>query len=215
MQFCEETLSTFPKHPADTWSNIAPVVAGVAILVAGRGRAAPLRMIGWAAIITGVFSAVYHATNTYVGEVLDLSGMYFFIFACAGAQLYRRQWLNSWQSAAVILLLTAVSTALAAATALAKTPLFAVVLVVVIVLEITDPRAQRYHYAYWAVGVLAVAFAFWVVDYSHVMCDPNNHVLTGHGMWHLLNGPVFYLAYLQFAESIHSHRTAEGPMVAD
>ncbi|MEM8866083.1 MAG: ceramidase domain-containing protein [Planctomycetota bacterium] len=209
MQFCEETLSTIPKHPADTWSNIGPIIAGVWIVVRARQRALPLQTIGYASIAAGVFSGVYHATNTYVGEVMDIAGMYAFIFACASVQLYRDKTLSSLEATLLAATLAVVGTVLAAYSDLAKTPLFAVVLIVVAYNEITAESVKNYRYAYAALGAFAVAFTFWVLDYSRCLCDPQNHVLTGHGVWHLLCGVAFYLTYRQFATSVTPRQAAD------
>lgn len=202
MCFCEETLDTYPKHPADTWSNIGPLIAGIVIWRQSRWQAAPLRAISFAVIITALFSAVFHATNTAVGEVLDLAGMYTFVFACGAVQLFRRKWLDRYTSVVLAFSLAAVCSGLASVSIWGKTPLFAVVLAVVIYWEVTDPRVVSYRNAYYSLASLGVAFVFWILDFTGLLCDPQNHILTGHGMWHLLSGLTFYFAYRQFVTSV-------------
>ncbi len=208
MCFCERTLDGFPKHPADTWSNIGPLIAGIAILWVSHGRPAPVRAIGIASVVTAVCSALFHASNAYVGEVLDLAGMYAFILSCAATQVYRHRWAGSLTSAIGGFVVAGGLTALAAAFTWAKSPLFAVVLLAVVVVEIFDPAVKHYKNAYAALAWLAVAFVFWVLDYSHVLCDPDNHWLTGHGLWHLMNGPAFWFTYKQFDQSLKDRAAA-------
>ena len=208
MQFCEETLATIPKHPADTWSNLGPLVAGIWIVYRARNRVAPLQAIGIASILTGLFSGVYHATNTYIGEIMDLAGMYAFIFACAGVQVYRNKWMNGRRCTLLGVFLATVCTYAAAYSNLAKTPLFAIVLLGVAYVEVTDDSVKSYRYIYLALATMVVAFTFWVLDYTRCLCDPQNHILTGHGVWHLLSGLAFYFAYRQFASSIKPRRPA-------
>jgi hypothetical protein len=53
----------------------------------------------------------------------------------------------------------------------------------------------------WAWAMVAsflVAWSFWWLDFLHILCIPSNHVLTGHGIWHLMNGLVFWFAYLHY-----------------
>ena len=87
IKFCEETLSGVIKHPADTWTNIGPFVAGVITLIIAKR---PLeRLLGVAALWTGVASAYFHASNTILRETLDLSGMFMFILSLAALQQHR------------------------------------------------------------------------------------------------------------------------------
>lgn len=211
MQFCERTLDTYPKHPADTWSNIGPLIAGIWIVLRARRneRSAPVRAIGYAAIATAICSGLFHASNTAVGEVLDIAGMYAFVFACASVQAFRNSWLSARQGIFLVLFLTTVSTALASVSNFAKTPLFAIVMIVVAAIEINDDRVKSYQQAIWGIGWLVIAFAFWILDYTKTLCDPDNHILTGHGIWHLLNGLTFYHAYRQFAGSFDPDEVVE------
>ncbi len=87
MKFCEQTLNGAIKHPADTWTNVGPFLVGIAIL---RIAKKPLeRLLGTSVLWTGVASAYFHASNTVLGESLDLSGMFMFILTLAAFQQNR------------------------------------------------------------------------------------------------------------------------------
>lgn len=195
IQFCEETLPGLIKHPADTWTNIGPTVAGIVMLfIATR----PLeRLLGVAALWTGVASAYFHASNTVLGETLDLSGMFLFILAIAAMQQYRATpKLSTNAVIAAVILLTIILTALSTVSAVLASPMFGVFVVIVIVRGIMDRKLGPWAWA--MVGTFAVAWAFWWLDLLHILCIPGNHILTGHGLWHLLNGLVFWFAFLHF-----------------
>lgn len=195
IKFCEETLSGVIKHPADTWTNIGPFVAGVITLIIAKR---PLeRLLGVAALWTGVASAYFHASNTILGETLDLSGMFMFILSLAALQQHRATpKAGSQIFIAGVLLGTLALTALSTFSAALASPMFAGFVVIVIVRGIWDRKLGPWAWA--MVGTFVVAWSFWWLDLLHILCIPGNHILTGHGIWHLLNGLVFWFAFLHF-----------------
>jgi hypothetical protein len=195
IQFCEERLSGPIKHPADTWTNIGPLVAGVMILIYANR---PLeRLLGAAALWTGIASAYFHATDTILGETLDLSGMFMFILSIAALQQYRStQSLSPTALSALVIGGTLILTTLSTLSTVLASPMFAVICVIVIGRGIHDHKLGPWAWA--MVGSFVIAWGFWWLDFMHVLCVPHNHILTGHGVWHLLNGLVFWFAFLHF-----------------
>jgi hypothetical protein len=45
-----------------------------------------------------------------------------------------------------------------------------------------------------AAGVMAVAFAIWVLDITKTLCDPTS-LVQGHAIWHLLGAVASYCLY--------------------
>ena len=195
IHFCEETLPGLIKHPADTWTNIGPFVAGIMILMTAQR---PLeKLLGAAALWTGAASAYFHASDTILGETLDLSGMFMFILSIAALQQYRATpRLGVPLCSTAVIVLTLLLTALSTMAAVLASPMFAVIVLIVIARGICDHKLGPWAWA--MVGTFAVAWGFWWLDFMHVLCIPENHILTGHGIWHLLNGVVFWFAFLHF-----------------
>lgn len=197
-KFCEAPVEGLPRYPANTYSNLAPILAGLVILHLARYQSRGLRMLGWATVYTGVASGIFHATDTFVGEILDLSGMYLFILTCLGLQLRRFEKLPRGRVVLFSLGTCVLCTALSIWQIYLATPIFAVVVAGVIVLEFCSP-IRTYRYAIYCVGSLLVAMVFWLLDFFHIWCNPQNHLVNGHALWHLLSGLVFFFAYLHFA----------------
>lgn len=198
IHFCEETLAGPIKHPADTWTNIGPFIAGIMILASAQR---PLeRLLGVAALWTGVASGYFHATNTILGETLDLSGMFMFIMSIAALQQYRATpGFGAGRLIVVVLTVSTILTGFSMFSTVLASPLFAVIVVVVVVRGILDRKLGPWAWA--MVGTFLIAWLFWWLDFLHWLCYPSNHILTGHGVWHLLNGVVFWFAYLHFRKS--------------
>ena len=202
MNFCEQTLPGLIKHPADTWTNIGPFMAGAFILAFSIR---PLeRLLGAASIWTGLASAYFHASNTILGETLDLSGMFMFILCLAAIQQYRSTpTVGSAVYIGSVILGTIGLTVLSTLSTVLASPLFGVIVVFVIGRGIYDAKLGPW--AYSMVWTFAIAWGFWWLDILHILCIPGNHILTGHGIWHLLNGLVFWFAFLHFQASCNIH----------
>jgi len=52
-----------------------------------------------------------------------------------------------------------------------------------------------FKYARWFISSFAIAFIFWNLDIHNIVCDPKNHLLTGHAVWHLLNAIAIWYIY--------------------
>jgi predicted membrane channel-forming protein YqfA (hemolysin III family) len=76
----------------------------------------------------------------------------------------------------------------------------------VLALLLTEPLAlrrsrERGKLAFLAasVGSLIVAATFSALDLSRVFCDPNDHVVQGHAIWHLFSALSLGLAHAHYA----------------
>jgi hypothetical protein len=44
-----------------------------------------------------------------------------------------------------------------------------------------------------ALGIFLCSFAIWVTDITGLLCDPDNHLITGHAIWHVLNAVCIWM----------------------
>ncbi|WP_141013318.1 ceramidase domain-containing protein [Nocardioides sambongensis] len=220
--FCEAARPGAVKQPANTFSNLGFVIAGVAIGVAVSHRT-PVR--GWvlgvgaatsyAVIVTllGPGSAAMHATQSVAGGHLDLLSMYLiasFAAAWALVRLARRPRLLL-PLAAVLVLACELVGAVAGEVPVVRFAgnlAFGVLLVVAIAGEVVLARRDRQgaRWAGAAAVTMVVAFGIWLAD-QHGMCDPDS-LLQGHAVWHLLNAVAAYFLYRHYAAQRTSPTTA-------
>ncbi|GAA4733206.1 hypothetical protein GCM10023350_15860 [Nocardioides endophyticus] len=225
--FCEAARDGWVKQPANSFSNLGFVGAG--LLVAWRvGRRDQLGDVlsqhdglatayACVVVILGPASAAMHATQAEHGGDLDLLSMYLVAAFAAAYALMR--WVRQGRVlfAQLFLLFVAACELIGLydgtlpVVEQAGNVAFAALLLSAVVLEIrlwlragrapaTAPRTEPRTDLGWgaaALGAILVAFAIWNVTKS-VWCDPDS-LLQGHAAWHLLDAASAYLLFRLWA----------------
>jgi hypothetical protein len=200
LKFCEEMLCGPIRQPANAFSNIGFIFAGLWILFKeSKNPWSPYKLMGIAAISIGITSGVYHASMTFFWQFFDVSSMFMLILLALCFNLVRNKLINPERYTLVYssLLITSMVLML-----LLKGPsgeyIFALEVLVVAILEWRIMRAKikvSYHYFLKAIGTFLIAFIVWIGDVKGWWCDPTNHYLQGHAIWHLLNALAITFLY--------------------
>jgi hypothetical protein len=220
--FCEAARDGSVKQPANAFSNLGFVVAGLLVaLRAGRrdrlGEVLP-RQPGLATayacvvVLLGPASAAMHATQAERGGALDLLSMY--LVAAFSAAYAVMRWVG--QGPLFFAQLFAILVAGCELVGLydGRVPVvehpgnvaFAALLLSAVVIEVrlwwraagglrTDLR-----WGAGALGAILVAFAIWNVT-KQAWCDPDS-LLQGHAAWHLLCALAAYLMFRLWASEV-------------
>ena len=216
--FCEAARGGWVRQPANTFSNVGFVVAG--LLVAWRaGRAdqlgdvlprhAPLATAyGCVVVLLGPASAAMHATQSERGGDLDLLSMY--LVAAFAATYALMRWMRQGPLLFAQLFLLLVAGCELVGRYDGRVPVvdqagnlaFAALLLAAVVVEVrlwrragrtaTEPRTDL-RWGAAALGTILVAFAIWNVTKT-LWCDPRSW-LQGHAAWHVLDAVSAYLLF--------------------
>jgi hypothetical protein len=196
--FCERRLCALVVEPSNAWSNLGYVLVGLYLLSRARGRG-PLLAVGVAGVLIGLGSFAFHATGVRVGELLDVTAMY--LFGALGVVFSLRR-LRPVPDGMLIAFYTALVTGSAlfmAATGSNGILVFTAQIVFTVVAElylaVRRHGATAYRYLRWTVGAFALAFLIWNLDKWGVVCDPDNHLVTGHAVWHVLTAVALLFFY--------------------
>ncbi len=206
VSFCEAQLCAIIVKPAEAWSNIAYVLLGLYTLHrANRESNTHMCFLGVIGIILGIGSFIFHATGTFFGEFLDVSGM--FMYVALGLTVGLRRWFRiplkqlKWY----FLLLQGSSMTLLWFIKPIGILLFSLQFAAILAMEIAlyrrDKKRFNYKYYFIFVGSFALAWVIWWLDKLGIVCDPDNHIFNGHSAWHVITSFSFYFNY-QFLKQI-------------
>ena len=205
--FCEAIRDALVRQPANTWSSLGFVV--VAFWVARRsarrarhGLATLPRAHAWllsaSLALVGLGSAYYHAALTFVGQVLDVSGMYLVATFILLHRLGPRLNLSPVRGALGFTLVNGVLMVGQVTTPALRRPVFALLLTLALIVEWRAARAGR-RWLGAGVLVMLVAFLFWVLDQQRLLCAPGS-LLQGHAVWHLLGAVAAACLYRSYED---------------
>jgi hypothetical protein len=213
VKWCEEQICGWIVEPANTWSNLGYILIGLVLIVrAWKPRNRMMFTFGWAELIVGVFSFTYHMSYTFALQVLDFAAMYVFMGLLVALNLQRLGVFGRRGRGLFYGALLAGMTALTILLYFVGFPIQALVLVLVLVTLATEAmirlrRLERpeYRWFWTALGLITVAMTFSALDHERIFCDPKDHLIQGHAIWHMLGAVSLYASYLfyrQFAAKL-------------
>jgi ceramidase len=217
--FCEAARASWIRQPANTWSNLAFVIAGLAVAWYAGDRlrlgltmgAHPGLATAYAVLVVllGPGSMAMHATQSDLGGHLDLLSMFLvsgFALAYALMRFLRR---GPALMSAVFFIAVLVGMAVhlrggsVAVLGHLGNAAFAVQLWVAVGLEVALIRRRTPRQDIWfgvaSLATLTVAFAIWTTGKrDHAWCRPDT-LFQQHGAWHVLCAVAAYLLFRHYA----------------
>jgi len=211
MHFCEELRCGLLVQPANAISSLAFVVVGLCLFRIIKRRSV-FTLFPVSAVLVGITSFLYHASWTFFFQVFDVSSMFMLSCLLLTFNAWRLGLLTTrrlpWAYAA---LLGASISAMLILRGRSGEGLFAGEVIVYLLTEailFKKRPGTRYEFFLWTFATFLIAFIIWNLDVHEIVCDPRNHFLQGHAVWHVLNSFCFYFLYrfyLQFGPEL------EGP----
>ncbi len=219
--FCEAARPGLIKQPANTWSNVGFIVAGLLMafqLSQGAFQENKNRFtqsnftatfFSCIVVFLGPGSMAMHATETEMGGAFDMLSMYLIASFAASYSLQRFYSWKNWHftvSFFLIIILCEVVGLYHEHLPLihyAGNAIFGFFIVVTIVYEFLNFYVRKISleqkYGYASLGSLLLAFAIWNIwQDNSPLCDPQS-LIQGHAIWHLLDALAAYLLFRFFA----------------
>ena len=215
--FCEAGRDWAVRQPANTFSNLGFVIAGLLVawhagtrrdlgstLSAHRHLATVIACI---VVLLGPGSAAMHATQSAIGGHLDLLSMYL-VASLAAAYAAMRWWRGGTRFLAAVFVGGVAFCEIVGSWDI-ELPVvmhpgnaaFGLLLVTAAVLEVAILRRgeadARPGYAYASLASILAAFAIWNAT-KEWLCDPHS-LIQGHAIWHVLCAVSAYFLYRYYA----------------
>jgi len=211
--FCETIRPGPIAQPANTWSSFGFALVGLLVM---RQSAVDVRLLkqnlmmrqrtypalfGVALIITGLGSAFYHASLTFVGQFFDVMGMYLIASFIMLYNISRLKALNGKNFVIAYIFINSLLAFLLIQYPALRRYIFGLVIFATLLPEYRLRQTRKllinnfFIKAAW--GTLILAFIIWTLDITKIICNPTSW-LQGHALWHLLGagaGGFLYLYY--------------------
>ena len=198
MHFCEELTRGPLVQPCDAISSAAFVVVGLFLFRIVREKSVFL-LFPVSAVLLGITSFLFHASWTFFFQVFDVSSMFMLSCLLLSFNAWRLELLTERQLPfAYVALLAASIASMVTLKGRSGETLFAVEITVFLLSEAVLAKrrpATRYKFFLRAFATFFAAVAIWVLDVKEILCDPKNHFLQGHAVWHVLNAVCLYFLY--------------------
>lgn len=207
VKWCEATQCSWITEPANTWSNLGYIVVALLLLWSARqGQQKTAKLFGWTALFVGASSFIYHASYTFFFQIFDFIAMFVFVGLLVTLNVRRLGWISESQQATFYfgqLLLFTVVMFIFYALEIAYQSLVLLQILLVGFTEWRVARARqsqrmpgaRYGNFFIALATIGVAAGFSLADVTRTFCDPDNHFIQGHAIWHYLGAISIYFCY--------------------
>jgi len=204
MKFCEENLNSWISQPANAFSNIVYVLVGLFLLIYYRkNKNNVMQILPIMAILVGITSFLYHASFSFFFQVFDLASMFLLSSFLVVFNLKRLGVVKNFFVSFYLVLLVQIVLLLIIREKSGEF-IFGILVVFSIILEIILAFRSKniiYRDYLFAILTFAVAWSIWLLDINRIVCDPANHIINGHALWHIINSfsiLFLYRFYRQF-----------------
>ena len=194
--FCEEQLCGWIREPANTWSNIGFLIAAIMIYKNSNLNSLkkPFAFVTFALFVG---STLFHLTATLWAKYLDVGAMLMLSSLLLSLSL---KWRFALSSAATYIIAT--NMFVVSAFTIGYKKLGGVVFLAQVGLAaalefkryaLSSGQPERRKNLLKAIVIFPILFVINMLDQQGVLCVKSNHILTGHGIWHLGAAYCIYL----------------------
>jgi Ceramidase len=216
IKWCEERICAFINEPANAWSNMLLIVVGLFLLTKGfKAKSTSMgkfdMLFGFIVIFMGGASFIFHATNNFLTQTFDFIGMYFYIYFLLCISLHHFKIVSNKMAVYLFFACVTVSTSLIFVSKyIIAFPYQIIVALSALTLAgfqvlgwMTDKNYPKKYLLLCLVSfVIAAGFSY--SDISRLACDPTNHFIQGHAIWHIFCAIGAWFSYHVFSKQYQS-----------
>ncbi len=209
VKWCEGQNNSWIIEPANTWSNLAYLIAALFIFQHSKKfQSRAIRSYAWIMAVMGLCSGIYHASYTFLLQIFDFFGMYLMTYLMILVQMKRLSWIskamNPVQFWSAVLGTTVFTIGCDYYTEFHIQTIILVQTIFILASELLIRKRSRSTYAmkyfYWGAIFMGIAITFSALDASRTLCDPDNHWIQGHALWHVFSAIGLTMLYLHHSQ---------------
>ncbi len=150
-----------------------------------------------------------------MSQVIDFLGMYVFFFLILIQNSARLGWTSPKKVKRNVWIASIVTTLLSGIAAKGGMRLQPVVMLLIVLTLVTEFLATRktkakvsHKYLFASLGFLGIGAAFSASDVTRRFCDPENHWIQGHAIWHYFGAVALFFSIYHYRQ-FYSKETGE------
>jgi len=190
------------------WSNLGYIAVGLIMIALSKNlKSRPLRFFGYGAIIVGLSSLAYHVSNSFALQIFDFFGMYvdcylllFINLQRLGKNVLKGSFKKYW---AAVTLTTALTVAFDFTTFPIQGLVFVLILGIVAT-EFMNWKAKKSPYSlgffFASLVSMTIAISCSILDVKRVFCNPMDHLIQGHALWHWFGSIAMLFSFLHYRQ---------------
>ncbi len=189
--FCEVVDSQGILQDANTWSALAFVIVGLLVLASKykqKEKESWQYAYSLLAIFVGLGTFYYHSSLNFLGQTIDVFGMYLLVSFAFIFSLQRQVNLSKVYTAGLYVLLNSALLYVLLGHPEARRFAFALLVLGYIAFEIYLYKVKSTYslrFFWHAFLSLTLGYAVWLLDFYGIYCLPKS-LLQGHALWHIL-----------------------------
>ncbi|MBT3586731.1 MAG: hypothetical protein HN509_17605 [Halobacteriovoraceae bacterium] len=206
IDWCEESLCSWIHEPANTWSNLAYLFVAIYLFKLLRNSSSEFRWFSPAMFLMGLFSLIYHASYNFYTQFFDFLGMYIFTLHLFCLNIYRLRKKSNYPLKLYLGLISLFS-AITVFGYIYKIKFQVLIIIIAGMIILSEyfcwkikTTAINYQNYIISLFLIVIAATFSVLDISRTWCDPKNHWLQGHALWHLFSCLSLYFSFLFYRQ---------------
>lgn len=194
--FCEKQLCGIIVEPANTWSNVGYLIVAVMIFSSTHTGPRARGRFFWSTLALFFGSTLFHMSGTFWGKFLDVGAMFCLSMAILTTSLERRYKIEK-QTGIIIFVGGIILSLIYLYFVRLGLFLFGAQLAASTIIE--RRNAKRF----WkSLVCFAGAFVFWIMDVKKIWCDPDNHYISGHAVWHLMAALAIWFFFKSYQDEV-------------
>lgn len=193
-RYCESQLCGWLQQPANTWSNVGYLIAAILIFRSDK-KTLERQFFFWSTFILFIGSTLFHMSGAHFGKMIDVGAMLALSMGICALSIERYFYWDRRRTQILFLSGLTVSLVFLYIFDIGNIP-FSIELLIAGILEIKMIREGRGKLIprifFLALFIEFCAVVVLLLDLTRTWCDPNNHIINGHAVWHLLSAAAIY-----------------------
>jgi hypothetical protein len=183
------------SEPINTYSNLSYILISIFLFwVVLKKKNSDLNLMPKLLLGIGIASSIYHASNNYMGQVLDFLFIFLFLFWPLTLNMKKLGKITEQNQYYFYGAITSAFLTMMHIMYLTFIPFQFLAAVAGAILCFSEWKCSKipgnkdtYTFFILAILIIAVGEVFSFLDLKRIVCTPSNHLFQGHALWHIIS----------------------------